>query len=198
MHFFRYCFRHLYKNFKDKFSGDHLENLSWGAAKAYKVSEFERIMGIMENDAIKAKEWLDKVDKTCWARAYFDRTSKCDAITNNFSESFNSWILKIRHKPLNKFVDKLSLALMSLVYDRRVQSREMSDGGLVPAADLVCQKLEKKYNRYKIQGVSDEVFCAINIKTDKKFTVDLAEMTCSCEVWQVSGLSVYSCIVFYC
>ncbi|KAF5182105.1 hypothetical protein FRX31_028308, partial [Thalictrum thalictroides] len=73
-------------------------------------------------------------------------------------------------------------------YDRRMASREMPDNGLVPSCTYVIEKLMKKYNRYRIEGVSDHVFCAINLKSEKKFNVDLEAHTCACRVWDITGI----------
>ncbi|KAF9626573.1 hypothetical protein IFM89_035458 [Coptis chinensis] len=104
----RYCFRHMYKNFKKVFSGELWENLAWGAAKAYKQQELTRILGVVNKTDSKALDWLDTEPRSSWARAHFDCISKCDELTNNFSESFNSWIFKIRDKPLDN-IEKLVL-----------------------------------------------------------------------------------------
>ncbi|KAF9622027.1 hypothetical protein IFM89_029311, partial [Coptis chinensis] len=155
-------------------------------AKAYKVPEHDLFMDQLEEDDLKVKEWLDREPKSCRARAHFDVTSKCDAITNNFSESFNNWILKIRDKLLIQFVDKYSLAVMSLLHQRREISCEMPDNELIPTADDVIARLE--HTRYKVSGVSLTAYCAINIKSEKKFVVDLSKQECQCIVWQMTGL----------
>lgn len=178
----------MYKNFQKDNPGDHLMELSWGAARAWKESEFDRVMSIIEKDDKPAFEWLQKESKTCWARAFFDTTSKCDALTNNFSESFNKWILKLRDKPLVQFVDKYSLMVMQLLYNRRLNGLEMEIGGLVPTAMSVIEKLERKYNRYTVQGVIGSIWLAMNIKSGRKFNVDLDAHTCTCMVWQITGL----------
>ncbi|KAF9597810.1 hypothetical protein IFM89_021895 [Coptis chinensis] len=123
----------MYKNFKSVFKVDYLESLCWGAAKAYRISTHEICMETLEHDEKNAKIWLEKQPKRTWARAYFDLTSKCDAVTSNFSESFNAWILKIRDKPLFQFVDKYTLTVMTLMHDRRELGLELTDGDLVPA-----------------------------------------------------------------
>ncbi|KAL5750593.1 hypothetical protein ACOSP7_025196 [Xanthoceras sorbifolium] len=39
---------------------------------------------------IDAKTWLDKIDLIHWSRHAFDQSIKCDHVTNNMTESFNS------------------------------------------------------------------------------------------------------------
>ncbi|KAF9594707.1 hypothetical protein IFM89_034492 [Coptis chinensis] len=53
----RYCFRHMYKNFKNNFGGELWENLAWGAAKAYKQQELIKILGVINKTDSKALDW---------------------------------------------------------------------------------------------------------------------------------------------
>ncbi|KAF9603491.1 hypothetical protein IFM89_036764 [Coptis chinensis] len=112
----------MYKNFKAKFPGELWESLAWEVAMTYKLPELTRILGTINKTDSAALDWLDNEPRECWARAHFDWTSKCDELTNNFSESFNSWILKIRDKPLVQFIDMYNLLLLKSIYDRRMLS----------------------------------------------------------------------------
>ncbi|KAF9595309.1 hypothetical protein IFM89_038461 [Coptis chinensis] len=114
-------------------------------AKAYMISTHEICMETLEHDEKNAKIWLEKQPKRTWARAYFDLTSKCDAVTSNFSESFNAWILKIRDKPLFQFVDKYTLSVMALMHDRRELGLELTDGDLVPVVTDVIKRYCSHY-----------------------------------------------------
>ncbi|KAF9597173.1 hypothetical protein IFM89_016161 [Coptis chinensis] len=182
----RYCFRHMYKNFKKVFSGKLWENLAWGAAKAYKQQELIRILGVINKTNSKALDWLDTEPRSCWARAYFDWISKYDKFTNNFSESFNSWILKIRDKPLVNFLDKYNLDLLQLAYGKRELSMSLITDDVVPNVLFMIKKRELRYNWYEIKGVLDVQYLAINRKTGTKYNVDIAKLECSCIEWQMS------------
>ncbi|KAF9595227.1 hypothetical protein IFM89_038051, partial [Coptis chinensis] len=114
-------------------------------AKAYMISTHEICMETLEHDEKNAKIWLEKQPKRTWARAYFDLTSKCDAVTSNFSESFNAWILKIRDKLLFQFVDKYTLIVMALMHDRRELGLELTDGDLVSAVTDVIKRYCSHY-----------------------------------------------------
>ncbi|KAF9609363.1 hypothetical protein IFM89_015618 [Coptis chinensis] len=136
----KYCFRHMYKSFRKVFSGELWENLAWGTAKAYKQQELTRILGVINKTDSKALDWLDTEPRSCWARAHFDWISKCDELTNNFSESSNSLILKIRDKPLVNFLDKYNLDLLQLVYGRRELSMSLMTGDEVPNVLFMIKK----------------------------------------------------------
>ena len=47
-----------------------------------------------------AYNWLIAANPNRWARSHFSCRAKCDAITNNLCESFNSYILEVREKPI--------------------------------------------------------------------------------------------------
>ncbi|KAF9587959.1 hypothetical protein IFM89_006284 [Coptis chinensis] len=53
----RYCFRHMYKNFKKNFGGELWENLAWGSAKAYKQQELIKILCVINKIDSKALDW---------------------------------------------------------------------------------------------------------------------------------------------
>ncbi|KAF9622169.1 hypothetical protein IFM89_030027 [Coptis chinensis] len=133
---------------------------SLGATKAYKQQELTRILGVINKTDNKALDWLDTEPRSCWARADFDWISKCDELTNNFSESFNSWILKIRDKPLVNFLDKYNLNLLQLVYGRRELSMSLMTGDVAPNVLFMIKMRELRYNWYCSPYFSVEAFRA--------------------------------------
>ncbi|MCL7030593.1 hypothetical protein MKW94_000795, partial [Papaver nudicaule] len=83
-HYHRYCFRHMWKNMKKSHPGVHME----------------RYMDRIGEAKPAARTYLEKEEVEHWARSYFDYSSKCEHITSNFCEAFNSWILEIRYFPV--------------------------------------------------------------------------------------------------
>ncbi|KAF6142864.1 hypothetical protein GIB67_002728 [Kingdonia uniflora] len=136
----RFCFRHFYKNFKKNFKGAHLERLSWGAAKAYVQEEKEKFLDKLDKDHLRARQWLEKEPYETWCKSHFDFTAKWEHVTNNFSESFSNWIMKVRDIPIHKSIENLNLMMMKLTYERspyhRVANYVVTCEGLVlPIAD---------------------------------------------------------------
>ncbi|KAF9601531.1 hypothetical protein IFM89_020359 [Coptis chinensis] len=101
----RFCFRHMYKNFKVKFPGELWKSLTWEAAMTYKLPELTRILGTKNITDIAALDWLDNEPRECWARAHFDWTSKCDELTNNFRLPYVHAVvvLKSRREPWSRY-----------------------------------------------------------------------------------------------
>ncbi|KAF6143821.1 hypothetical protein GIB67_016742 [Kingdonia uniflora] len=179
----RFCFRHMWKNFKKDFRGLHLERLCWGAAKAF-VKVF---LDKLQVDNPKAKRWLDKEPAEYWCRLHFYFTTKCEHITNNFLESFNNWILKIRDKLLDKVIEGINLIMMKLTYDRRVKAQGWDQNFVVPRAKIHIDRIKRFYNEYEPQGSYLNSWVVIS-KDGKKWKVNLKERTCDCNEWQVTGL----------
>ncbi|KAF6175792.1 hypothetical protein GIB67_036257 [Kingdonia uniflora] len=171
----RFCFRHMYKNMKKVYRGTHLESWVWKAARAYKQVEKKNMLDELKLDNPSAHDWLMKEPFEHWARSHFDFTAKCEHITNNFSESFNNWILKIRDKPLYKALEKLNLMLMKLMFDRRQKAKDWEEKGLVlmPRAQTHIDKLKRQYGQYRIEGTKKG---------------DLSGQRWRVNEWQVTGL----------
>ncbi|KAF6143400.1 hypothetical protein GIB67_029569 [Kingdonia uniflora] len=98
----RFCFRHMYKNFKQLYRGTYLMTLAWNASKAYKKTVIKENLDKLRIVEPDAKTWLEKEPYESWCRSYFDASTKCEHVTNNFLESFNNWIVKIIDKPGRK------------------------------------------------------------------------------------------------
>ncbi|KAF6155526.1 hypothetical protein GIB67_017881, partial [Kingdonia uniflora] len=111
--------------------------------------EFLNQLGI---DIPGANDYLEKEPYEHWCRSYFDCTAKCEHITNNFSESFNWWIMKIRDKSLTKAFERLSLMLMKLMFERRTKAESWDQGGLVSRAVKHLEYLMTHYEEYDIEG----------------------------------------------
>jgi transposase-like protein len=115
----RECMRHLYSNFKKHFSSDLFKLGLWAAVRTYSPRKFERIIAEMEQICPAATKYLCDEHSKLWSRSQFKVTVKCDYITNNISETFNSWIFKERHKPILNFLDSIRKKIMVRFHERR-------------------------------------------------------------------------------
>ncbi|KAF6162752.1 hypothetical protein GIB67_029021 [Kingdonia uniflora] len=167
--------------------GTHLENLAWGATKACRQVEKQYFLDKMQEGDPAAKAWLDMEPHETWCRSHFDFTSKCEHITNNFSESFNWWIVKIRDKPLDKAIERLNLMLMKLHNKRRIKARAWDQRGLVPKALMHIEKLKIHYGEYDFEGEDDDGFVSIGTNGGR-WKLNLLTHTCECNEWHLSGL----------
>ncbi|MCL7023791.1 hypothetical protein MKW94_010024, partial [Papaver nudicaule] len=103
-HQHRYCFRHLYKNFKKSHPGKNLEFIAWRAARSFSEVGHQIWMDRLKEAKESAPGWFDREAAATWSRCYFDRSSKCEHVTSNLCEAFNSWILDLRRLHIVKLL----------------------------------------------------------------------------------------------
>ncbi|KAF6147312.1 hypothetical protein GIB67_009795 [Kingdonia uniflora] len=189
----RFCMRHIYSNFKKQHKGKALENIVWRIARAYTVVEHRRCMKKLKKLSDGAWSWMKAIPFNLWSRAYFDHTAKCEHLTNNLSESFNSWMTGLRDLPVCQFVEKFHLKIVTLMFDRRKKAREWSVDDVVPRAKKLHESHKAEYQKYIYRGVIDsELGITSNIWSvetiHSRWVVNLDSRTCECMVWQLSGM----------
>ncbi|KAF6153496.1 hypothetical protein GIB67_027363 [Kingdonia uniflora] len=136
----------------------------------------------LKRDQPDAKSWLDREPAEYWCKPHFDSTIKCEHITNNLSESYNNWIIKLRDKPLHKFIEGMNLMMMKLTYDRRKKPKKYNVNFVVPRAKTHIEEMKKCCNQYIPQGDDANKWVSIS-KDGKKWKVDLVGKTCDCYEW---------------
>ncbi|XP_076890570.1 uncharacterized protein LOC143541705 [Bidens hawaiensis] len=138
----RECVRHLYSNFKRHFRGEFFTRNLWHAARTYRLTEFERLLneiGEANNDALT---YLNENHNRIWSCGKFVTTSKCDYITNNISEAFNSWIGEVRVQPVLNLLDSIrEMNMVRLDKKRRILTKWK--GSLVPKTKSYLNKISK-------------------------------------------------------
>ncbi|KAG8363911.1 hypothetical protein BUALT_Bualt19G0071700 [Buddleja alternifolia] len=144
----RYCVRHMYENFKNKYKSIEVKSLFWMAVSSANRPNFEMYMEKIErvdpklDDNTKtASEWLRKLSFQHWCRAFFRTTSKSDVLVNNLNESFNSIILPGRDKAIISMFEWIRTRLMS-----RIQKRIK---GIENYAGVICPNIRKRVTKQK-------------------------------------------------
>lgn len=97
----RHCARHIFANLRLNHPDVAYRNLFWAAARAMCEAEWKDNMEkirIAKKDTQAAYDYLIKIDKREWARHTFVDNVKVDHVTNNMSESWNSWLNECRDK----------------------------------------------------------------------------------------------------
>ncbi|KAH7844101.1 hypothetical protein Vadar_024315 [Vaccinium darrowii] len=92
------------------------------AASVCSINGFNYWMTKIEEDDLKwndrrqtATEWLRAVGPSLWARSHFSTRSKCDAVVNNISKSFNSYIMEARDLPIISMFEWIRKKLMQRI-----------------------------------------------------------------------------------
>ncbi|KAJ9553069.1 hypothetical protein OSB04_017114 [Centaurea solstitialis] len=109
----RECMRHLYSDF-------FMLKL-WGVVNTYSTSKHDLLLGEIASVRGDAIAYLNENHKKIWSRSKFGTTVKCDYITNNISETFNSWISEFHYKPMLDLLDGIREKLMER-FDKKKES----------------------------------------------------------------------------
>jgi len=192
----RECMRHLVANFQKRFRGEVFEKHLWPACRAFQRHRFEEHYDLMYEACPEAMKWIHENHKHLWTRHLFSEASKCDYVTNNIAETFNSWIRQEKSLPVIDLMDRIRQLLMQKMFLRRKIARKLKDKMLPNIMkDLNSRSRGLKYMwRYshKDGGQNDEMLGEVEGVTKDlvhwRHTVDLQERKCTCRRWQVTGL----------
>ncbi|KAL2226675.1 UNVERIFIED_CONTAM: hypothetical protein Sindi_2026200 [Sesamum indicum] len=168
----RFCVRHLHKNFKNAGSrGLAYTNAMWKAARASTVGEFKIRMEEIKKLDEKAFDWLNEKPPSEWSKSHFTELPKCDMLLNNCCENFNANIMDARDKPI------LTMKKTSKKWK----------GTLCPKIKKLLQKhIDKIGDCISIKA--NDRYYQISCYDGSQFSVDLERRTCTCRLWQLSGI----------
>ncbi|KAJ8437329.1 LOW QUALITY PROTEIN: hypothetical protein Cgig2_015060 [Carnegiea gigantea] len=175
----RICVLYFYKNFAANYHGAWFHYIFCIAANTYSSFVYLKAM-----DKIKKKEhvvyhWLrDSEPLEHWARFKFDTNLKFDDNTNNFAESFNNAITKLKGKPMSTMLEDIGKVVGAKFIERmHLVGRERSHH-LLKKKKLTL--IEEEFRNYLSvvhtgKGDFDVVEGCIN------FTVKLRDQFCNCK-----------------
>ncbi|XP_019244492.1 PREDICTED: uncharacterized protein LOC109224366 [Nicotiana attenuata] len=109
----RFCVRHVESNKCKEYRGLEMKKLLWWSAWATYEEDFKDQSSKLGQLKEAAVTDLLKYPPQSWCRAYFDTVCKNQGVDNNFTESFNSWILEARYKPIIKMLEDIRLKVMN-------------------------------------------------------------------------------------
>ena len=182
----RHCVRHLYSNFKKAFPGLMMKQMLWAAARATTIAEFDRRMVEIKEVNVAAYNWLVAKPPTEWTKAYFSEGVKCDVLLNNLCESFNNAITDARDKSILTLLEKLRYWLMCRFQKKRERVTRWNE----PVGKNIRKIIEqnKKSARNCLVTRATEVIFQVDCPGTNSYAVNLAEKTCCCRRYQLSGI----------
>ncbi|CAN6363417.1 unnamed protein product [Urochloa humidicola] len=192
----RECMRHLVANFQKRFRGEVFEKHLWPACRAYQRHRFEEHYNLMYEACPEAMKWIHNTHKHLWTRHLFSEASKCDYVTNNIAETFNSWVRNEKSLHVVDLMDRIRQMEMDKMFLRRKIARKL-EGKILPNVmkELNARSRGLKYvcrYSHKDGGTETEILGEVEGVTRDlvhwRHTVDLKERTCTCRRWQITGL----------
>ncbi|XP_020992587.2 uncharacterized protein LOC107479903 [Arachis duranensis] len=185
----RNCVMHMWKNFINRFKDLHIREIVWECARCTTISEFKATMERLKVVNKDAWAYLMKFEPATWVRAYFSHGPKVDNLTNNMCESFNAKVVKYRSKPILTMCEELRCYVMR----RMVQHKKLlgtHEGKLAPVQEKRLQRLIKPSNKWTTNWIGDNERKRFEVThKGSKVDVDLIKHSCSCNKWQLTGMS---------
>ncbi|GJR84523.1 uncharacterized protein Tco_0155308 [Tanacetum coccineum] len=147
------------------------------------IMQHERLLKEMASVNEDAVKYLTINHNKLWSRSKFGTTCKCDYMTNNISEAFNSWVGTFRYQPVLDLLDNIREKILKRL-DKKRRIVKKWNVTLVPMAKSYLRSISKAS---KLICKSNDNHAEVK-RNGKRWQVVLDERKCSCRVWQVKGL----------
>ncbi|KAL0398119.1 UNVERIFIED_CONTAM: hypothetical protein Sradi_2155200 [Sesamum radiatum] len=184
----RFCVRHLHNNFKNAgYRGLAFKNALWKAARSSTVGEFKLKMEEMRLLDQGAFDWFNDKPPQEWSKSHFTEHPKCDMLLNNVCESFNANILNARDKPILTMLEWIREYLMKRLQENRDRAAKKWKGTICPKIKKLVQKHADKIGDCIPIKANDRHY-QISCYDGSQFSVDLEKRTCTCRIWQLTGI----------
>ncbi|KAK1576311.1 hypothetical protein Q3G72_012828 [Acer saccharum] len=181
----RYCARHIYANFRGSYCGDSFKKLFWKASRSSNVFDFKAALNDIGQIQPGAKEWLAKIEPHLWSRFAFDTVIRCDHVTNNMTEAFNSLLGTHRSQTYLQLLEFIRRMLMRKFQERKEECDAWRTV-LPPRVHAKILKHSKASRQMTIISAGDQEYEILG--QDGTFAVKLRQYNCGCGSWQISGI----------
>ncbi|TXG69109.1 hypothetical protein EZV62_004044 [Acer yangbiense] len=121
----RFCTRHIYANFKTSYGGQKLKRLFWRASKTVDRFEFKKLLADISAINSKAMAYPTEIEPCRWSRHAFDASIKCESVTNNMTEAFNSMLKDFRPKTYLQLMEFIRILVMSRFQLRKNECKHL-------------------------------------------------------------------------
>lgn len=172
-----------------------MRKIFWKASKCRTKEEFVRTMQNVKALSNDAYDWLMNQDPYLWSRAFFNTTTQCVNVENNMSEIFNGFISEARHKAIINMLDDIRFALM--VREEK-KFKEINKNPHDPICPRIREKLEANKVQHKHWTCGHNSDRKFEVKNgDIGYIVNMMDLTCSCRMWQLSGIPLPMQLILY-
>nr|XP_010312968.1 uncharacterized protein LOC104644588 [Solanum lycopersicum] len=182
----RMCARHIWSNWSKIWKGEEKGKQFWRCSKAtFEVKYNEEFYKMSKLGNENINEDLLHYPRVSWVRAFFQEHSKCDAVENNMSETFNYWILSCRHKSIIAMLEEIRGKLMTRTMDM-VKFADTWICDIAHMARLMLEENKEKSTACKVLWNADVGF-EIG-EAQYRHMVNLNNRVCSCRTWHLRGI----------
>ncbi|XP_071713604.1 uncharacterized protein [Rutidosis leptorrhynchoides] len=132
-----------------------------------------------------AFKYLSDKNPKSWSRAFFETDRACEAVENGFSECFNAVILLCRHKPIITMLESIRVIVM----ERMNVMRRLAENWVGDIAPNIARTLERNKDHHKYWHAIFAGGFEFEVRhKNEAFKVNEQRKTCSCRMWQLSGI----------
>ncbi|GJW15284.1 pentatricopeptide repeat-containing protein, partial [Tanacetum coccineum] len=117
--------------------------------------------------------------------AFFCKGANCEAVENGFSECFNAVLVSVRHKPIITMLESMRVLVMERMHTMRLIMEKWT-GEVCPKIQSILEHTKDQQRFWHVIPAGESKFEVR--KGYDAFTVDEVANTCSCRMWQISGL----------
>lgn len=156
--------------------------------KATSIGEYETHIAKLKAMSEQAHIDFEKRNTDTFCKSKFKTHSCCDVVDNNMAQTFNSFILLARYKPIVSMLEDIRLALM----ERMKNKKKLVNGFVAGIAPRISQTLEESYEEQRNcecrwNGEDSQTGFEV-IHYGISHAVDLGKRTCSCRSWDLTGV----------
>ncbi|XP_021728764.1 uncharacterized protein LOC110695848 [Chenopodium quinoa] len=191
----RFCVRHIWANFKLRFTGSVYKDLFWSAARSTTHFGYEVAMESIKALNEEAYEYLDSIPTQHWCRHAFTPLCRSNMLLNNMCETFNAVIKDARDKPILTQMEWMRRYMMNR-NNEKWEDAKIITSNLTPYVRKIFQRMEFVSRNCIVQASRGDTY---EVKlNDDQVVVDLGEGTCTCYHWQLTGypcVHAYACVM---
>ncbi|CAI9291251.1 unnamed protein product [Lactuca saligna] len=176
----RQCARHVYANFKKKYTGVDFRKLFWRAAKSTTESAFRSYMREINAMSTHAYDHLMERDPKTWCKAFFELDRCCDAVENGISESFNAAIVGAKKKPIISMLEEVRVYVMERMYKQKGKG-EKWNLDICPSIRRRIETFKEQQRYWDVTPSGPQIYEVRQLH--EVYAVDLDQRTCGCRAW---------------
>ncbi|XP_068666529.1 uncharacterized protein [Aristolochia californica] len=163
-----------FANFKKTFRNDTLNALIWYAARKTNIIEFDRMMELIEQQSVRAKQLLieGQLRPEFWSLAH-DGNVRFSVLTTNMSESFNNVLRGARRLPIQALVAVTFHRLNKYFVERHEFARKMTSF-CTPSVDVSLKNKRDKARACRVHKYANKMY-EISMDDERLYQVDLVQ-----------------------
>ena len=163
-----------------------LKNALWNAAQSTTENEFKHHMHEIHKMDSNAANYLEKLKPSQWSKHAFSARTKCDILQNNIAETFNSFILEARDKPILTMCEIIRRMLMKRFISKR-EGMKNYNGPICPRIQTKLEIAKKESGKFITYMTGDGRF-EVDDAWGMRRVVELHWISCSCFKWDIIGI----------